>query len=87
MSSTLSLQSSTAMSDAACRHAAGDDVFGLPDWIYRSEAFAEDLSGSELLALPPQVQRPARGLPSAALYLATLGLAVAASVPTAWLFA
>ena len=86
MSSTLSLQSSAAMSDAACRTTAGDDAFRLPDWLYRSEAFAEDLSGSELLALP-QVQRPARGLPSAALYLATLGLAVAASLPTAWLFA
>lgn len=86
MSSTLSIQS-PAMSEAARRNAAGDDVISLPDWLYRSEAFAEDLAGTELMGLPPQVQRPARGLSSAALYLATLGLALASIVPTTMLFA
>lgn len=86
MSSTQTMQPPSARGDAVRRHVA-DDMFGLPDWLYRSEAFAEDLSGNELLALPPQVQPPKRQLFSAALYLATLGLALACSVPTALLMA
>ena len=44
-----------------------EDDLGLPGWLYRSEAFAEDL----------------RGLLSAVLYPATVLLAVLATLPSA----
>lgn len=65
---------------------AGDELFSLPAWLYRSEAFAEDLPGAAAaLAAAPEATAPRasrRGLPTV-LYLATLMLAVAASVPGA----
>lgn len=58
-----------------------EDDLGLPGWLYRSEAFAEDLQGEgELLATPP---RGLRGLLSAVLYPATVLLAVLATLPSA----
>lgn len=83
MSSTHSLQFPSATGDAVRRNDGADEVFSLPDWLYRSEAFAEDLGGCELQAMPAPAQRPSWRLSSAVLYLATLGLALAASVPTA----
>jgi len=85
MSTPLSLASPTVAPTPAC-----DESFGLPEWLYRSEAFAEDLAGAlaaapvaHELPAPRRLQRHA----SAALYLATLGLALVCSVPSALLVA
>ncbi|HSW07983.1 hypothetical protein [Aquabacterium sp.] len=78
----------TATPHAACAERADDELFSLPDWLYRSEAFAEDLPGGAPLAAVAVAQSPRRvRLSSGALYLATLALAVASSVPTALLVA
>jgi len=87
--STMSLP--TAAQPAAALTAArgadalsSDELFSLPAWLYRSEAFAEDLppaapvpSAAAEVAAPRRLARPAF------LYLATLVLAVAASLPGA----
>jgi hypothetical protein len=58
-----------------------EDDLGLPGWLYRSEAFAEDLQGDlDPLASAP---RGLRGLFSAVLYPATVALAVLATLPSA----
>lgn len=90
MSTVLNLTPASATPSTACRDRAADECFGLPDWLYRSEAFAEDLPGTEApMPLPAQAQRPRRSqrLGSGALYLATLVLALASTVPTTWLLA
>ncbi|WP_395702677.1 hypothetical protein [Aquabacterium sp.] len=69
------------------------ELLAMPAWLYRSEAFAEDLPAAEpLWRGPAPMGRPraaqrAAGLRSGALYLATLALALAASVPSALLLA
>jgi hypothetical protein len=73
--------------------AGGDEQFSRPDWLYRSEAFAEDLAADAPLAVAAaQPGRQGRelgsqSLSSGALYLATLVLAIASSVPSALLVA
>jgi hypothetical protein len=58
-----------------------EDDLGLPGWLYRSEAFAEDLQADlDPLASAP---RGLRGLFSAVLYPATVVLAVLATLPSA----
>jgi hypothetical protein len=58
-----------------------EDDLGLPGWLYRSEAFAEDLQGDlDPLSSAP---RSLRGLLSAVLYPATVVLAVLATLPSA----
>ncbi|HYE70127.1 MAG TPA: hypothetical protein VD932_01215 [Aquabacterium sp.] len=58
-----------------------EDDLGLPGWLYRSEAFAEDLQGDgDPLASAP---RDLRGLLSAVLYPAAVLLAVLATLPSA----
>jgi hypothetical protein len=60
-----------------------EDDLGLPGWLYRSEAFAEDLQGdADPLSIAP---RGLRGLLSAVLYPATVLLAVLATLPSALL--
>lgn len=66
------------------------ELLAMPAWLYRSEAFAEDLPASEPLtrggASATRSPDGARSrLRSGALYLATLALALAASVPSAML--
>ena len=59
-----------------------EDDLGLPGWLYRSEAFAEDLQAD----LDPLASAPGglRGrLLSAVLYPATVVLAVLATLPSA----
>lgn len=86
MSTLLSLPTPTAVNPAAAslaREHAVDDLFSLPDWLYRSEAFAEDLPGvvaPQAAKVTPEKARRGLRLPGA-LYLATLALAVVASVP------
>jgi hypothetical protein len=61
-----------------------EDDLGLPGWLYRSEAFAEDLQGDlDPLASAPRGLRGLRGLFSAVLYPATVVLAVLATLPSA----
>jgi hypothetical protein len=63
--------------------ARADDDLGLPGWVYRSEAFAEDLLDSEVAgrAQPMNLRRLLPGV----LYPATLLLAVLATLPSALL--
>jgi hypothetical protein len=58
-----------------------EDDLGLPGWLYRSEAFAEDLQGDvdPLVPASPSL----RGLMSAVLYPATVLLSVLATLPAA----
>ncbi|WP_284615840.1 hypothetical protein [Aquabacterium humicola] len=60
------------------------DEAGLPTWLYRSEAFAEDLlGGDDAMAAPSAVSRPVPAL----LYGATLAAALIALWPAAGLVA
>lgn len=67
--------------------AAADTLASLPAWLYRSEAFAEDLPMVEAPRRAAPAPQPAAGSARASglLYLATLGLALASIVPTALL--
>ncbi|MBI5254985.1 MAG: hypothetical protein HY855_00690 [Burkholderiales bacterium] len=72
------------------RATGAEDDTALPAWVYRSEAFAEDLPRA---LAPVEVPTP-RGTPAqrrwrlpGALYFATLALAVLATVPTTLLTA
>lgn len=58
-----------------------EDDLGLPGWLYRSEAFAEDLQADTdpLAAAPMGLRR----LFPALLYPATVALAVLATLPSA----
>lgn len=84
--STLSLPNAAmpAAALAAADIGAADELFSLPAWLYRSEAFAEDLPlpAAPLPALA-EVSAPRRRHLSGLLYLATLVMAVAASLPGA----
>ncbi len=80
------MTATTTTLPAAERRDEAAELLALPVWLYRSEAFAEDLPVSEpvVCGLPAGGHRPSgSGLRSGALYLATLALAVAASVPSA----
>lgn len=58
-----------------------EDDLGLPGWLYRSEAFPEDLQGD---SDPFNTASPSlRGLLSALLYPATVLLSVLAMLPSA----
>lgn len=63
-----------------------ESLGGLPAWVYRSEAFAEDLPlvapVNPVPAQPPLARQPAPRAPGA-LYLATLAVALASTVPMA----
>lgn len=67
-----------------------ESLGGLPAWVYRSEAFAEDLPlVAPVNPLPGQVPLVGQPAPraSGALYLATLAVALASTVPMALLAA
>lgn len=72
-------------------HATGaDDDLALPAWLYRSEAFAEDLPRTMApihVPAPAPATRMRRWRLPGALYVATLALAVLATVPTTLLTA
>ncbi|NRF66572.1 hypothetical protein HLB44_06220 [Aquincola sp. S2] len=64
---------------AALQQGDGDEL-ALPGWLYRSEAFAEDLLPADERAAPPA---GAGRQASAALYAVTLGVALLALWPAA----